>query len=470
LVQSIKYREVAKSPKLAAWIDDVGLPATPAGSVSSIASQAPLARGAKQVVGNADQSSAPADLTASGLLWLLSISVAGGFILNFMPCVLPVIGIKVMSFFEEGAGDPRRVVWLNFWYVLGILAFMMSLGLITVLAKEYWGTRILWGEQFSYPEFRIAVLVIVFAMSLSFFGVWEIPIPGFANSRTSHSLAQREGALGAFSKGALTTLVATPCTGPFLGTALSLSLTQPSWIVLAVFFAIGIGLSLPYTVIAMFPSTVSFLPKPGVWMDRLKQFMAFPLILTCVFLLTTFPMDERIAALTMLCGVAFACWWIGQVPAYANMPVKARGWGVAIASAVVFGLLSFQYLGPTKKVIAWEPFSQKRLDDLIAQGKTVMIDFTAEWCLNCKTNLKLAIETPAVAEKIRTNRVVAMLADFTNKEDEAIKSKLEELNSNGIPLLAIYPSTQPDQPILHRALLTQGVVLESLDRAGPSRR
>ena len=456
----VPFKEVAGSPLRNRW-----LATSPEGrSATDSSTSATLSSSGSQF------QSTPV-LSAADLLLNLGLAFLGGLVLNFMPCVLPVIGLKIMGIVQESQGSRRRVAWLNFWYVLGILSVVIGLGLATVIAKELFSATFMWGEQFSSWGFRIGMLVLVFAMALSFLGVWEIPIPGFASGGASNKWMAQEGPIGAFSKGALTTVLATPCIGPFLGTALGVALSQPSWIVLLIFLFIGLGLSSPYILIAAVPRLMSWLPKPGPWMDTFKQLLAFPLLFTCIFLLSSISDDYRIATLTMLIGVWFACWWIGKVPAWAE---RSKYWiTLALATGVASGLgvWSFRALGPVDKndahAISWVPYSEGELQKLLKQRKTVMIDFTADWCANCKTNLKTAIETEKVAKKIRDNRVVAMVADWTDFGPE-IKQKLIELQSNGIPLLAIYPGTRPTEPILLRALLFESNVLGALEEAGPS--
>lgn len=402
-------------------------------------------------------------------------ALIGGFFLNFMPCVLPVIGLKIMSFMQEGDGSTKRFIWLNLCYVFGIMAVMMFLGAATVIAKNS-GESLSWGEHFGDPRFRLAILVLIFSMALSFLGIWEIPIPGFAMSKTSSSLMNQEGPTGAFFKGALTTILATPCTGPFLGTALSVTLTQSNTIILCVFFFIGLGLGLPYLAIAAYPEARKWIPKPGAWMDTFKQLLAFPLLFTTVFILAFFPDEYRIAAMTTLVGVWFACWLIGKVPPYYELQARLAGWCTALLVALMVGWGSFQWLGPVDESadnhIAWEPYSEERLQELKKAGKTVLIDFTASWCLNCKTNLKFSIETNKVAQQIRDNKVVALIADWsdtTSPQGEAIQAKLDALKCNGIPVLAVYSPKQPNRPYVLRELIPESTVLKALDRAGPSK-
>ncbi|MFM8172791.1 MAG: cytochrome c biogenesis protein CcdA, partial [Pirellulaceae bacterium] len=248
----VPFKEVAGSPLRNRW-----LAGSPESNPSTAESPSPsTARSGSSIP------SAPI-LSATDLLINLGLAFLGGLVLNFMPCVLPVIGLKIMGIVQESQGSRKRVAWLNFWYVLGILSVVMSLGLATVIAKELFSATFMWGEQFSSWGFRIGMLVLVFAMALSFLGVWEIPIPGFASGGASNKWMAQEGPVGAFSKGALTTVLATPCIGPFLGTALGVALSQPSWIVLLIFLFIGLGLSSPYILIAAFPKMMTWLGKPA---------------------------------------------------------------------------------------------------------------------------------------------------------------------------------------------------------------
>lgn len=487
---SIKFAEVAKSPVRLTWFNanansnttENGAPVVPLPQVPKATPPDPSSamppNPTEFATSDLDQEepqfgSEGEEKQSTWYVFLLAI--AGGFCLNFMPCVLPVIGLKVMSFMQESDGSNARFAWLNVCYVLGIISIMMLFGGATVIAKSYYGVTVSWGEHFGHPTFRLSMLILIFTMALSFLGVWEIPIPGFATSKTSNALMSKEGAAGAFFKGALTTVLATPCTGPFLGTALSATLSQPNLIILTVFFFIGFGLGLPYILFALFPATKSWLPKPGAWMDTFKQLLAFPLLLTTVFVLSCFPNDYRIAAMTTLMAVWFGCWIIGQIPPYTEWFPKLAGWCSAILLASIGGWLSFQYLGPvdihSQNHIAWEPYSESRLRELKKEGKTVLIDFTAAWCANCKTNLKFSVETNRVAQRIRQNDVVALIADMTDSttpEGAAVEAKLHALKCNGIPVLAIYSPKDPKRPRVLRALVSESTVLNALAEAGPS--
>ncbi len=394
-------------------------------------------------------------------------ALGGGFILNFMPCVLPVIGLKVLSFVDQAGNDHRRVITLNLSFVAGIVAVMLALGLLTVAVKAISGQAFGWGEQFTHLEFKVALAGLVFAMALSFLGVWEIPIPGFAMSSKSNELMQKEGLTGAFLKGILTTVLATPCSGPLLGSLFGLALVLSPINVLILYTVVGIGMSLPYLALCVYPGFVDMLPKPGAWMETLKQLLAFPLLLTVVFFFASVDAEYRVATLLMLIFVWFACWMIGKVPPYANADRRLTAWasaGVVIALGVV---VSFKYFGPVDHRLPWVEYNEPQLAQFRKEGKTVMVEFTANWCWNCQVNMRTAIDTDRVAEVVRENGVTPMVADWTSRSPE-IQAKLHELGSNSIPLLVVYPADPEAEPIILPDLLTENQVVKALEEAGPS--
>lgn len=444
---SVPFSEVASVPTLASWIDQTV--------------ESPVLASAAE---KSSRSPAPA---ASLELWMVFAALGGGFILNFMPCVLPVIGLKVMSFVNQAGNSHRHVVGLNLAFVGGILAVLMSLAVVTVLAKWAWGSAFGWGEQFTVLEFKVALAVLVFAMALSFLGVWEIPIPGFATSSKSGELMEKEGPWGAFLKGVLTTVLATPCSGPLLGSLFGLSLSLTAISVLLLYFIVGLGMSLPYLALCVYPGFIKLLPKPGAWMETLKQVLAFPLLLTVVFFVASIESDYRIATLTLLIVVWFACWLIGRVPAYAERNRIRAAYVTGFATIAAGAFLSFLLLGPIKSDLPWEPYNEAQLAKYRQAGKTVMIDFTANWCVNCQINMKFAIDKQGVAQVVNENDVIPMVADWTGRSDQ-IREKLDELESNSIPLLVIYPPDPTAEPILLRDLVTESQVIEALRQAGPS--
>lgn len=408
---------------------------------------------------------------ATGQLSITTIlfALAGGFILNFMPCVLPVIGLKVLGFVEQAGSSRGEVIRLNLAYVLGICAVMWALAGVTIGMQQVFGQTFGWGQQFTIFEFKLAMAALVFAMALSFLGVWEIPIPGFATSYKSDKLMQREGMLGAFSKGLFTTILATPCSGPFLGVVFAVTATLDSLGVFVVYTMVGLGMGLPFIALCLKPDAIKFLPKPGTWMETLKEGLSFPLLLTVVYFVASIGAEYRIATFSTLIAVWFACWMIGKVPIYADRHVKVKVWSAALATAVVWGMVSFSLLGPHKTDMPWEPYSSSRLAELRQQGKTVMVDFTANWCLNCQANSKLSIDVPQVVKKVEANGVATLLADKTEDSPE-IDAKLIELQgTTTIPFLVIYPADPKAEPIVLTGTFTQSKLIAALENAGPSK-
>jgi len=455
-----RHAEVLDAAEQTDWVDKVASKPGPAknASGSNNSTKSNKTAGAASTSG---ESATPPSVNVASRLPLpaiLAMAVCGGLILNLMPCVLPVVGLKVIAFAEQAGEDRGRVLALNLWYTLGILVVFWALAALAVVSSFSWG------EQFTYFNFRYGVTLVVFAMALSFLGVWEIPIPGFVGGSSTQKLQKKEGATGAFFKGIFTTLLATPCSGPLLGTVFAFTLGKPAAITVLIFTAVGLGMALPYLLIAIYPGLITFFPKPGAWMDTFKQLLAFLLLGTTVYLFAGFADDDRVPVFASLIAVWFGCWIVGQVPAWSSLDRRMAAWAAGAASAALLCVLSFRLLAPGPAVLPWEPYNEARLQQLHAEGKTVLIDFTAKWCINCIVNYNVAINTRKTRELVDKHDVVTMLADWTDHNDE-IKSKLLELNSNSIPVLAIYPGDAPAQPIVLRDLISQSAVLDAIRTA-----
>ena len=432
---------------------------------------------------------------------MLCWAALGGLALNLMPCVLPVIGLKVMSFVGQAGKSRFQAFALNVWYSLGIMAVFWVLAGLAITAGYSWG------DQAGTPVFNVIMATLVMAMGLSLLGVWEIPIPGFLGSNKTQMAASQEGALGALLKGVITTMLAIPCTGPGMAFALGWSVGKSSLMVTLVFTAIGLGMASPYLIIGAFPGLVKFLPKPGAWMETFKQLMGFVLMATVVFLISLLPPAYVVPTLAMLTATALACWIYASTPITASSSGKSQSY--ALCGAVLLGgaVLSFGWLledvikprydahiatAAEEKIAQllanneagenvnlqqllaaksgepigdWSPFSLANLAELaIGQGKTVMVDFGAEWCISCKALENTVLHTDAVDQAIERAGVATLYADYTDYPPE-IEATLESLRCQGVPVVALFPADDPYRPIVFRGGYTQGQLIEAIATA-----
>lgn len=395
---------------------------------------------------------------AAGLTLFAAIGLAflGGFSLNFMPCVLPVIGLKVLSFVSQSHGSRKQIFILNLTYSLGIISVFLGLAAVAITSQ------LGWGEQFNSAPFTIILACLVFAFALSMLGVWEIPIPGFVGSGSTAKMAEREGPFGAFCKGILTTLLATPCTGPFMGSALTWSVQQPPATTFLTFASLGVGMAAPYLVIGVFPAFVKFLPKPGMWMETFKQVMGFVLLATVAFIFSFLKSQFVAATFGLLVGIWAACWWIGRTSITAEIDQKLKAWAVAIAMAAGVGYASFWLLVPHK---FWTEFTTAAFQESLQSGKIVLVDFTAEWCLVCKANERLVINVEETNRLLARNEVITFRADYTGERPE-IAELMNALGhtSHQLPLYAVFPA--PGKPvILFEGPITRGTIVQAIDKA-----
>ncbi|MAI34456.1 MAG: disulfide bond formation protein DsbD [Rhodopirellula sp.] len=391
---------------------------------------------------------------------ILLFAFIGGLILNVMPCVLPVVGLKIMGFVSQAGEDRKRILTLNVAYVAGIMAVFALLAVVAAV------TKFGWGEQFTYFPVRLGLTLTLFALALSYLDVWEIPVPGMAAGKASQDLQNREGFFGAFSKGVFATIMATPCSGPLLGFILGLTLNLAPAQTIAIFLTVGLGMSAPYLLIGFRPKLIAWLPKPGDWMVTLKQLMAFLFLGTVAFFFSQFNDTQKVPVFVSLIAVWFGCWIIGKVPNYADLGKRISAWlgGIAAATAISFG--AFHFLEQVKE-LDWKDYNEAQLQQLRNEGKTVMVDFGAKWCVNCIVNYEVALNTATTRKVMDELGAVAMYADWTDP-DEKIKQKLSELDSRSIPLLVIYPGDRNKEPIIMRDLVTQQAVVDALRRAGAS--
>ena len=408
-------------------------------------------------------------------LWVyIAFAVLGGLILNLMPCVLPVISLKVLGFVNQAGEETKRVQQLGWAFCAGIVATFLALALAVLLVKSS-GEQIGWGFQFQYPGFVVAMSALVFALALSLFGVYEILLPGTSNLG---GLDGREGLTGSFLNGVLATILATPCTAPFLGTALGFAFAQPALVVVVVFLAIGVGMALPYVVLALKPAWIGHLPKPGPWMVRFKQLMGFLLMATVLWLLWVLGNQVGVEGVVwtgaFLLGLGLACWVWGQWGSFQH-PARSKRVARVVVLVLVVGsyaifvhplLAAEQTLAEqtTESELDWQPFSAARVEELVAGGQMVFIDFTAEWCWTCKVNERAVLAQQVVRERFATLDVALVKADWTNRNPE-ITQLLRAFGRSGVPLYVIFPAGLIDQPLVLPEVITAEMVIEKLDAA-----
>lgn len=387
----------------------------------------------------------------------LFFAFLGGLILNVMPCVLPVVAIKVMSFVQQAGESRMRIFLLNIFYSLGVLTVFLSLASLAVFAG------LGWGGLFQSTKFNVIMACIVYAMGLSMLGVFEIPVPGMVGSAAGGQ--QKEGLTGAYLTGILATLLATPCSGPFLGPVLAWSVQQTPNITYLVWLVMGLGMASPYLVFSVFPKAIAFLPKPGMWMVRFKEFSGIVLMGAVIFIISFLDESLTIPVLIMLLGITTGLWMIGSLYSH-NSPTKQKMTVRISALALTAGICFFGYDMSQKSTndLPWVPFNAQELKQLRADHRTVLIDFSAEWCLTCKTNEKFALNTPETLEMIKKYNIVPMYADYTDYSPE-IKEWLDKFQSISIPLTVIFPANRPNEPILIPDLYSQSELLEKLKQA-----
>jgi thiol:disulfide interchange protein len=411
-----------------------------------------------------------------GVATFLFFGFVGGIILNLMPCVLPVISLKIFGFIQHAGQSRRKILRSGLAFVAGIFAWFVGLAFLLIVLKAA-GREITWGGfQFTNSYFVLLLSVIVLIFALNLFGIFEISLPQTA-TRGLLKWTSGEGETGSFFQGVFATVLATPCTAPFLGTALGFAFTQSAPVILAMFIAVAAGMSAPYLLLCAEPAWLRFLPKPGPWMVHVKQFMGFLLLATLLFLLYVLGaqrgLEGAIWASCFLLVISIACWMIGAflVP---TASVATRRVSLALLVVLVIGSGVYfigdkfraSELGASAAAAGqlsgdWQRFTPERLQSELSQGHAVFVDFTAAWCLTCKFNEANVLEAAAVREAFQRHGVVKLKGDWTNG-DPVITKLLRQFGRPGVPLYVLYPGKSED-PIVFPELLTKGIVLEKLE-------
>jgi thiol:disulfide interchange protein DsbD len=411
---------------------------------------------------------------------MLFFAFIGGLILNIMPCVLPVIALKILGFVSEAKSEPSRVRKLGLVYALGVLFSFLVLATLVIGVKAA-GHHAGWGMQFGSPVFIVCLTTLVTLVALNLFGVFEVMLGGGAMNAAGE-LASKHGAAGAFFNGVLATILATPCTAPFLGAALGFAFAQSAAVIIVIFLTVGLGLASPYILLSWNPAWLKLLPKPGAWMEKFKIAMGFPMLATVVWLYSvagsSYGKNDFWLGI-FLVVVAFAAWVFGE---FFQRGRQRKGIALAIALILLIGGYTFALekeldwrnampetsatgsLKESADGIDWQPWNAAAVAQAQAAGNPVLVDFTADWCLTCQVNKKTSIEIPSVREKLKSLNAVALLGDYTRFPD-AITAELGRYHRAGVPLVLVYPKDARTPPLVLPEVLTPGIVLDALDRA-----
>jgi thiol:disulfide interchange protein DsbD len=403
-------------------------------------------------------------LSLSELLKASGLAFLGGLLLNLMPCVFPVLFIKGLALVRS-SNEERHVLRAHgFIYAAGILVSFWAL-VAALLALRAAGSHLGWGYQFQSPIFLALMASLLFFLGLSLAGQFEI---GLTLTSAGGSLAAKQGYAGSFFTGVLAVVVATPCTAPLMGAAIGYALQQSPAVTFAVFTALALGLAAPYVALTLQPAWTRFLPRPGVWMDLLKQATAIPIFGTVIWLAwvlaQAYGAGLLAALLASLLLVAIAGWFLGRWP--------AQRWASAVASVILLGVIALSIFTPGKLAATvpnstgaaiqsgWEPWTAEAVSHYQSQGKPVFVDFTASWCLSCQVNERVALSRPEVKKAFADAKVALLRADWT-QHDDAIGNALAALGRSGVPAYALYLPGEKS-PRLLPEVLTPGIVIEAI--------
>ncbi|THF59397.1 protein-disulfide reductase DsbD family protein [Pseudothauera rhizosphaerae] len=421
-------------------------------------------------LGTAASAATPAP-PAVGLATALGFALLGGLILNLMPCVFPVLAMKVIALVRHGHGGRDHAARHGLAYLGGVLASFAALAAV-VLALQAGGARLGWGFQFQSPLFVLFAAWLLFAVGLNLSGVFMV---GGSLAGVGQSLTERGGYAGSFFTGVLAALVATPCTAPFMGVAIGFAMTQPPASLLSVFLALGLGLALPFVVLTLQPALLGRLPKPGLWMLRLKQALAFPMYAAAAWLVWVLALQTGADGLPLALGgmvaIALAA-WLHEAARHAAPRIRrtARLGGTALLAATLVAASSLQPAAVPQthsataapaSLLPLETYSGTRLAALRAEGRPVFVNFTAAWCITCLVNERVALERPEVAAAFAAREVAYLKGDWTN-QDAGITAVLNAHGRSGVPLYLYYPAGAGATPVVLPQLLTADIVLQAI--------
>ncbi len=401
------------------------------------------------------------------------LAFLGGILLNLLPCVFPALFLKGLALLNSGSDERAKLRAHGLVYVAGILVSFWTL-VAVLLGLRAAGSTLGWGFQFQSPIFLSLMAGLLFFLGLSLAGQFEI---GLTLTSAGGSLAQKQGLPGSFFTGVLAVVVATPCTAPFMGAAVGYALAQSAGVTFAVFTALGLGLAAPYLALTLQPAWTRWLPRPGAWMEVLRQAVAVPIFITVIWLAWVLTGAYGTGALASLLGsfllLAIAGWFLGRWP--------ARRWAAAVAALILAAVVALAVYGQRMATVTdaspvqnlgarsasaprsgWQPWSQEAVSRSLAAGQPVFVDFTASWCLSCQVNERVALNQPQVMQAFQARNVVLMKADWT-RHDEAISQALTALGRSGVPAYALYVPGE-NSPRLLPEVLTPGIVIDAVGR------
>ena len=408
-----------------------------------------------------------------GFFSALFLALAGGLILNLMPCVFPVLSLKALSLVAQAHQSPAQIRLQGWVYTAGVLVSFGLLAALLVILKAG-GAQIGWGFQFQSPLFVLAMAYLMFLVGLNLSGVFII---GGSIAGVGSSLADRGGYSGSFFTGVLATIVATPCTAPFMAAALGYALAQPTFKLFAIFLSLGFGLALPYLLLANWPRLQAWLPKPGLWMEQTKQVLAFPMYAAAVWLVWVLAQqagaNSVVIALGGMVALALAVWLYDTTR---NTRLATERVGTTSAFMILIATLAFGYSGinETSETAQststkysdqnWEPYSAERLKNLLAEGKPVFLNFTAAWCISCLVNEQVALSNQTVKDKFKTAGITYLKGDWTKRDGE-ITAVLNQFGRSGVPLYVFYPAANNAKPVELAQVLTPDIVINAINEA-----
>ena len=413
------------------------------------------------------------------LVQALLFALLGGLILNLMPCVFPVLAMKAAAFARLAGHERREMRRDGLAYTAGVLVSFGAMAAVVVAIRASVGD-VTWGFQFQSPVFSLLIAYLFFVVGLNLSGVFEF---GNRLAGVGQGLAARGGTTGSFFTGVLAVIVATPCTAPFMAAALGFALSQPAPATVAVLLAMGLGLALPYLALSMTPALQRLMPRPGPWMDRLRQFLAFPMYASAVWMIWVLTQqtgsDGVLYALGGMILIAFAIWLL-RIGSGSSPTIWLRR-GVA-AAAVLLAFAAALKIDDSPATAAsasgtpvsgvnfdgWERFSRARMTEAHAAGKPVFVDFTAAWCITCLVNERVALETAATKKAFEQAGVVKLKGDWTNRDAE-ITAVLKELGRAGVPLYLFW-APEANQPKILPQVLTEATILSELSSIQPAKR